>query len=193
MAEHRRRALFTISSCVLDSTQTNTKGQRARRPGLSSSDTSLSSCLSTDLLIFQSASPVRVRVFVFCPCVCVFFLSVVPQHAEEQRLSQTITPRDGSVLLHSEMKLKCLIDFSFTFLTSGGNISQWMQLQPRGPPPPGLSRGPAFSLWRGGAALYSRHVFFEPKSSGRCRSIRGSIIQSMTRWSVSWMCVCVSE
>lgn len=73
MAEHRRRALFTISSCVLDSTQTNTKGQRARRPGLSSSDTSLSSCLSTDLLIFQSASPVRVRVFVFCPCVCVFF------------------------------------------------------------------------------------------------------------------------
>lgn len=190
MAEHRRRALFTISSCVLDSTQTNTKGQRARRPGLSSSDTSLSSCLSTDLLIFQSASCACVCVLSLCVCV---FLSVVPQHAEEQRLSQTITPRDGSVLLHSEMKLKCLIDFSFTFLTSGGNISQWMQLQPRGPPPPGLSRGPAFSLWRGGAALYSRHVFFEPKSSGRCGSIGGSIIQSMTRWSVSWMCVCVSE
>lgn len=34
------------------------------------------------------------------------------QHAEQQRLSQTITPCDGSVLLDTEMKLKCLIDFS---------------------------------------------------------------------------------
>lgn len=60
------------------------------------------------------------RVFV---SVCVFFSSsAVMQHAEEQRLSQAITPSDGSVLLHNEMKLKCLIDFSFTFLTSGGNI-----------------------------------------------------------------------
>ena len=115
---------------------------------------------------YFSLHPVCVCV---CPCVCVLslcvcvcvcvFLSVVPQHAEEQRLSQTITPCDGSVLLHSEMKLKCLIDFSFTFLTSGGNISQCMQLQLRVAPPPSLRGGPAFSLWRGVAVLYSRHVF----------------------------------
>lgn len=61
-----------------------------------------------------------------CICVCEThresFFSAVMQHAEEQRLSQTITPCDGSVLLHNEMRLKCLIDFSFTFLTSGGYI-----------------------------------------------------------------------
>lgn len=111
MATHR--ALFTISSCPWF--HTHTKGQRAQRPSLSYSDTSLSSCLSADLLIFQS-----------CACVCLwvfaFFPSAVMQHAEEQRLSQTITPCDGSVLLHNEMKLKCLIDFSFTFLTIGGTL-----------------------------------------------------------------------
>ena len=116
MSKHRHCALLTISTCVLDFTQTNTKGQRAQRPGLSYSDTSLSSCLSTDLLIFQSCACA-------CPCVCVcVFYSAVMQHAEEQRLSQTITPCDGSVLLHNEMKLKCLIDFSFAFLTGGGDV-----------------------------------------------------------------------
>lgn len=44
------------------------------------------------------------------------------QHAQEQRLSQTITPGDGSVLLHNGTKLKCLIDFSFAFLTNRGNM-----------------------------------------------------------------------
>lgn len=114
MAKHRHGDLFTISSYVLDFTQTDTKGQRSRRLILSYNNTSLSSCLSTDLLIFQS-----------CACVCLyvfFFSSAVMQYAEEQMLSQTITPCDGSVLLHNEMKLKCLIDFSFTFLTSGRNI-----------------------------------------------------------------------
>lgn len=73
MAKNRERALFMISICVLDFTQMNTGGQRAQRPSLSYNDTSLSSCLSADLLIFQSASCVCVFV-----CVCVFFFFSSP-------------------------------------------------------------------------------------------------------------------
>lgn len=49
------------------------RGQRAQRSSLSYSDTSLSSCLWTDLLIFQTAS---------CACVCFVIFPVVLQHAE---------------------------------------------------------------------------------------------------------------
>lgn len=38
-------------------------------------------------------------------------------------LSRSVTLCDGSALLHNEMKLKCLIDFSFSFLTSRGNMN----------------------------------------------------------------------
>lgn len=57
----------------------------------------------------------------FPPCVSVFFPAEM-QHAQEHSLSQPITPCDGSVLLHNEMNLKCLIDFSFTFFSNRGNM-----------------------------------------------------------------------
>lgn len=72
MAKHRHHALFTISSCALDFTQTNTKGQRAQRPSLSYNDTSLSPCLSSDLLIFHSVPCLCVYV---CVCVSFFFFT----------------------------------------------------------------------------------------------------------------------
>lgn len=45
-----------------------------------------------------------------------------------QQLPQTITHCDGSLLLHNEMRLKCLIDFSFSFHTRGGNIVSCVEL-----------------------------------------------------------------
>lgn len=95
-------ALFLQSPVVFHTDKTQ-RGKRA--PEIQSHNhTRLSSFLLTDLLIFQSAT---------CTHVFVYLIFL------EQRLSQTITHWDGSLLLHNEMKLKCLIDFSFTFLTGG--------------------------------------------------------------------------
>lgn len=135
-------------------------------------------------LLLPVTWPFDISVCILCVCVFVcgvffflFFLFLtVMQHLEEQRLSQTITPCDGSVLLHNEMKPKCLIDFSFTFLTSGGIIALAAALGG-----PGL-RGLVWShLWRVELVSYSVHMLCEMKSlkscqSAYCRSMSASVI-----------------
>lgn len=87
----------------------NTKG--TEKSSLSY-DTSLSSCLLTDLLIFQSAS-----------CAYVFFSVIFIKHSCSLLWKHAVSDHNTLWwIIALTQKRKHLIDFSFTLLTSGGTI-----------------------------------------------------------------------
>lgn len=113
MAKHRQVALFTVSSCV----SRNTKGTESSE---------VQSVIRHRSLLLPVDWPFDISVCILCLCVCLcdFFIKHSSSLLWKQRLPQTITHCDGSLLLHNEMTQKhwLISHLLFSVAPAGGPL-----------------------------------------------------------------------